>query len=604
MCGIAGILSGAGPVEGELVERMCRTMEHRGPDSRGLYADEEVALGVQRLAIIDLESGDQPIYNEDGSVVVVLNGEIYNFEELREELARAGHRFSTRSDTEVIVHLYEELGDACVDRLRGMFAFALWDRARRRLLLARDRVGKKPLFYSHRDGSLYFASEPRALLASGEVPADADYQAIDAFLHYMVVPCPWSGFAAIRKLPPAHTLTWRGGEPTIRRYWRLSYQDRYADAAEAEVCELIREALLEATRLRLRSDVPVGAMLSGGIDSSAVLAAMARQTTGPVRTFSIGFDVDEFDETASAREVARMYGTDHHEVMLDSEAAELLPRLVWHYGEPYADSSALATFALAELAGERVKVALNGDGGDENFAGYRRYLRFASSNGEERGIAPYQEYAGLRASAYFDETARAELYEPEFLRSLGARPWLSVMEEPYLASDAGPVLERLLDVDVQTYLPDDLLVKMDVATMAHSLEARSPLLDPAMMELAASLPLRMKLDGGTTKRIFKQAVREWLPGSILDRQKMGFRIPFGEWLRGSLRRLPGDVLLDPRTLERGMFREQRLREVVAEHLDGTRDHAYRIWTLLQLELWFRTYIDGETAEAPLTLSVA
>jgi asparagine synthase (glutamine-hydrolysing) len=602
VCGIAGILSSTGPVDAELVERMCRTMVHRGPDSRGLFAADGVALGVQRLAIIDLEGGNQPIYNEDGSVVVVLNGEIYNFQELREELTRAGHRFSTHSDTEVIVHLYEELGDGCVGRLRGMFAFALWDRSARRLLLARDRVGKKPLFYSHRDGRLWFASEPRALLASGEVPRDVDYEAIDTFLHYMVIPCPSTGFAAIRKLPPAHTLTWHDGSLSTRRYWKLSYRDRYLDATEAEVCELIREKLLEATRLRLRSDVPVGAMLSGGVDSSSVVAAMAQQSAGPLKTFSIGFDVGEFDETASARKVARMYGTDHHEAVLDATAAELLPRLVWHYGEPYADSSALATFALAELASRQVTVALNGDGGDENFAGYLRYLRYAAMDGE-KGTGPLEVYAGRRASAYFDEATRVELYEPEFLRSLRARPWLSILEKPYLASDAGPVVERLLDVDVQTYLPDDLLVKMDVATMAHSLEARSPLLDPAMMELAASLPLSMKLDGGTTKRIFKQALRDWLPEGILEREKMGFRIPFGDWLRGSLERLPGEVLLDPRALERGLFREDRLREIIREHLDGTRDHAYRIWTLLQLELWFRTYIDRKPAEA-LALSVA
>jgi asparagine synthase (glutamine-hydrolysing) len=603
VCGIAGIVSSADPVEPELVERMCRTMVHRGPDSRGLFADEGVALGVQRLAVIDLDGGNQPICSEDGSVVVVLNGEIYNFEELREELTRTGHAFATRSDTEVIVHLYEELGDACVERLRGMFAFALWDRAARRLLLARDRVGKKPLFYSFRGGRLWFASEPRALLASGEVPRDVDYQAIDAFLHYMVVPSPWSGFAAIRKLPPAHTLTWRDGSLSMRRYWRLSYRDSYQDASEAELCELIRETLLEATRLRLRSDVPVGAMLSGGIDSSSVVAAMAQQSAGRVKTFSIGFDVDEFDETASAREVARMYDTEHHEAVLRPEAAEVLPRLVWHYGQPYADSSALATFALAELAGRHVTVALNGDGGDENFAGYRRYQHFAALDDAQSGPAPYEQYARLRAGRYFDQAARADLYDPEFLRSVDGR-WISSLEEPYLASDAGPVLERLIDVDVQTYLPDDLLVKMDVATMAHSLEARSPLLDPAMMELAAALPLRMKLDGGTTKRIFRQAVREWLPEGTMQREKMGFRIPFGDWLRRSLRRLPGDVLLDPRSLERGLFREERVRQIVTDHLDGTHDHAYRIWTLLQLELWFRTYIDGGPAEAPLTLSVA
>jgi asparagine synthase (glutamine-hydrolysing) len=583
---------------------MCGTMEHRGPDSRGLFADEGVALGVQRLAIIDLESGDQPIYNEDGSVVVVLNGEIYNFHELREELGRADHSFRTHSDTEVLVHLYEELGDACVDRLRGMFAFALWDRSKRRLLLARDRVGKKPLFYSHRDGHLWFASEPRALLASGEVPRDVDFQAIDAFLHYMVVPGPRSGFAAIRKLPPAHVLTWHDGSLSIRRYWKLSYRDGHGDVSDPEACELIRDAVLEATRLRLRSDVPVGAMLSGGVDSSSVVAAMARQTSGPVKTFSVGFDVEAFDETESAREVARLYGTDHHEARLDCRAAELLPRLVWHYGEPFADSSALATFFLAELAARHVTVALNGDGGDESFAGYRRYARFASMDGTHPALGPCAEYAGRRATAYFGEAARAELYEPEFLHLVGAGNWLSVLADPYLASDAEHVLERLLDVDVQTYLPDDLLVKMDVATMAHSLEARSPLLDTAIMELAASLPASMKLEVETTKRIYKQAMRGWLPEGILTREKMGFRIPFGDWLRRGLQELPSDLLLDPRTLERGIFRAERLRTIISEHLDGTYDHAQRIWTLLQLELWFRTYIDGAPAEAPLALSVA
>jgi asparagine synthase (glutamine-hydrolysing) len=579
-------------------------MEHRGPDSAGLFADDGVAIGVQRLAVIDLESGDQPIYNEDGSVVVVLNGEIYNFAQLREELVRAGHRFRTQSDTEVVVHLYEEMGRECVERLRGMFAFALWDRRTRRLLLARDRVGKKPLFYSVRDGRLWFASEPRAILASGQVPRDVDYHAIDEFLHYQCVPCPRSAFAAIRKLPPACTLTWSEGAVSTRRYWKLSYRDRDLGATEAEVCEQIRQALLEATRLRMKSDVPVGALLSGGVDSSSVVAAMARLSSDPVKTFSIGFDVDEFDETTSAREVARLYGAEHHEAILDSTAMEMLPRLVWHYGEPFADSSALATFALARLARRHVTVALNGDGGDENFAGYPRYPRFvARRNGRKPELAPYEEYAARRAHSYFDASARAELYEPEFVDSLGTRPWLSVLREPYLASDADHEVERLLDVDVQTYLPDDLLVKMDIATMAHSLEARSPLLDPAMMELAAALPIRVKLDGGTTKRIFKEAVRDWLPDGIVDRSKMGFRIPVNDWLR-RLPKLQEDVLLDPRALGRGLFREDRLRAMVWEHQEGFRDHGHRIWTLLQLELWFRTYIDGAAAEAPLALSVA
>jgi asparagine synthase (glutamine-hydrolysing) len=601
MCGIAGTLTTEGPAEPELVQRMCRAMVHRGPDSRGLYAGDGVALGVQRLAVIDLAGGDQPIYNEDGSVVVVVNGEVYNYRELSDELRRAGHRLRSAADGEVIVHLYEELGEACVDRLRGMFAFALWDRRERRLLLARDRVGKKPLFYAWRNGRLWFASEPRAILATGEVPRDVDYQAIDLFLHYQCVPAPRSAFAAIRKLPPGHTLVWRDGRIDLRRYWKLSYRDRPLEGGEPEACERIREAVLEATRLRLRSDVPVGVLLSGGVDSSAVVAAMARLSPGPVKTFSIGFDVDGFDETHAAAEVARHCEAEHYTATLDHRALEMLPRLVWHYGEPFADSSALATFALAELARRHVTVALNGDGGDESFAGYRRYLRYRSSpNGEPD---PLDVYATRRAVAYFNEPERRALYEPDFLDSLDAPDWRAVVAGPYHASDADDVIERLLDVDVQTYLPDDLLVKMDVATMAHSLEARSPLLDPPLMELAAGLPIRAKLNGGTTKHIFKQAMRAWLPEGIVDRAKMGFRIPIGHWLRRHAPELAGDVLLDPRSLERGLFRPERLRQLVREQGDGLGDQAYRLWTLMQLELWFRTYVD-RAPRAPLDLAIA
>ena len=605
MCGIAGALAADGPIGAGLADRMCRTMEHRGPDSRGVFVDDGVQLGAQRLAVVDLETGDQPVFNEDRSVVVVLNGEIYNYRELREELSHRGHRFSTRGDTEVVAHLYEELGEACVERLRGMFAFALWDRRARRLLLARDRVGKKPLFYAQRGRCLWFASEPRAILATGEVPRDVDYHAIDAYLHYQAVPGPRSAFAALRKLPPAHTLTWAGGEVATRRYWKLSYRDRDLGADDEEVCERIREAVLEATRLRLRSDVPVGALLSGGVDSSAVVAAMAQLSDGPVKTFSIGFDVDEFDESASARSVAEAWGTDHHELVLDGSAMEVLPKLVWHYGEPFADSSALATFHLAELASRHVTVALNGDGGDESFAGYARYLRFASPDGDrDHRVPPHEDYAHRRARSYFDDARRADLYEPAFLEALGERDWLGVVEEPYLASDAEDVVERLLDVDVQTYLPDDLLVKMDIATMSHALEARSPLLDQSVMELAAGLSIRTKLNGGTTKHIFKKAVRDWLPEHVVQRPKMGFRIPIDAWLGNGLRQLPEDVLLDPVTLGRGLFREEALRAIVSESRAGAGEHGYRIWTLLQLELWFRTYVDRTPSEAPLALSVA
>src|SRR4051795_3444253 len=352
---------------------MCSLIEHRGPDSRGIFSEPGVALGIQRLAIIDLQTGDQPIYNEDRSVVVVQNGEIYNYRELRARLKARGHRFETETDTEVIVHLYEDIGEDFVNELRGMFAIALWDRRRERLVLARDRVGKKPLFYAEQGGTLWFGSEPRTIVEDPEVSREVDFDAIDSFLMYQYVPHPKSAFKALRKLPPAHTLTWEDGRIETRRYWKLSYRTKL-DATGAELQEMIRERLLEATRLRLRSDVPLGALLSGGVDSSAVVAAMAKQAPGRVKTFSIGFDVRSFDETEYAREVAALYDTDHHEFRVEPDALEVLPQLVWHYGEPFADHSAIPTFYLAELTRRHVTVALNGDGGDESFAGYNRYV--------------------------------------------------------------------------------------------------------------------------------------------------------------------------------------------------------------------------------------
>jgi asparagine synthase (glutamine-hydrolysing) len=600
MCGIAGKLDQSQAVDPLLIERMCTLVEHRGPDSRGTFVDAGVGLGVQRLAVIDLEHGDQPIWNEDGSVVAVLNGEIYNYRELRADLRRRGHRFATESDTEVIVHLYEDHGDACVEHLRGMFAFALWDRRRRRLLAARDRIGKKPLFYAQIGGRLWFASEPRAILEDPAVPRDMDPAAIDSFLHYMYVHSPRSAFAALRKLPPAHLMTWEDGRLATRRYWKLSYEPALRGATDVELHELIRDRLLEATRLRMRSDVPVGALLSGGVDSSAVVAAMARVSGERVRTFSIGFDHAGWDETAHAREVARLYDTEHHELLLDPSALELLPRLVWHYGEPFADSSAIACFHLAELARRHVTVALAGDGGDESFAGYDRYLEVAAER--DGGALPL--YSQLLAWDYFAEADRAELYEPEFMEAAGGASVLPVIGEPYAASDAPDLVGRILDVDTQTYLPSDLLVKMDVASMANSLEVRSPLLDHVLMETAAAIPTERKLDGTVKKRIFKDALRGWLPDALLDRPKMGFAVPLVHWFRGPLRELPRSVLLDPRALERGMFREATVRRILDDHAAGHADHAQRIWTLMQLELWLRTYVDSAPARTPIALSAA
>jgi asparagine synthase (glutamine-hydrolysing) len=637
MCGIAGKVTTRGPIDPALLTRMCEVIEHRGPDSRGAYLDEGVGLGIQRLAIIDLDTGDQPIFNEDRSVVVVQNGEIYNYRELREELVQRGHHFSTHSDTEVIVHLYEEHGDDFVTHLRGMFAIALWDTRRRRLLLARDRVGKKPLFYSARNGTLWFGSEAKSILQDPAVPRDVDRDAIDSFLHYQYVPHPLSAFEALRKLPPAHTLAWEDGRTEVRRYWKLSYSPDDEYLAPEEMHERIREELLEATRLRLRSDVPLGAFLSGGVDSSAIVAAMTHFSSGRVKTFSIGFDVEEFDETAYAREVAELFDTEHHEFRVEPHAMEILPKLIWHYGEPFADQSAIPSFYLSELTRRHVTVALNGDGGDEDFAGYPRFIaqtiaeRFdwmpqtlASAGARAMdAIGPGSKPRSFRSRlrrlshaismtpdqryamwiAYFTELERRDLYTPEFLASLGEeRTAPTVIRAPYEASDATEFVDKLLDVDVNTYLPGDLLVKMDIATMAHSLEVRSPLLDHRFMEMAARLPASAKLSGQTTKKVFKDALRPWLPDHILDRQKMGFGVPIGDWFRGALRDLPGDVLLDPRSLERGYFEESSVRGIIDRHLAGEEDTSNKIWALLQLELWLRTYVDTETP-SPVAVSL-
>jgi asparagine synthase (glutamine-hydrolysing) len=604
---------------------MSAVLRHRGPDSAGAHVGKGVGLAIQRLAVIDLKTGDQPIFNEDRSVTVVLNGEIYNYRELREDLRRSGHAFATESDTEVIAHLYEDHGLACVRRLRGMFAFALWDARRERLVLARDRIGKKPLFYSMAGGSIWFGSEIKAILQDPDVARNVNFDAIDSFLHYQYVPAPATAFAGIQRLPPAHVLSWHHGEATIDRYWKLSYEGGPRPGDLASQAEGLRDELLEATRLRLRSDVPLGAFLSGGLDSSAVVAAMARVATGTINTFSIGFDVAGYDERGYAREVAQWYATDHNELRVDPNVVDLLPKLVWHYGEPFADHSALPTFQLCELARQRMTVALTGDGGDENFAGYRRYVAVAlterlarlprsllgrvtellgaiiSVGGRRERVVnaqrllaaaqqpPIRRYADW--VAFFDDAERRSLYAPE-LRDAAGSQWLSTLEDPFAASDATTVVERLLDVDVNSYLPDDLLVKMDVASMAYGLEVRSPMLDHRLMEFAARLPLQSKLGVLQSKRVLREAVRDWLPPSVLRRGKRGFSVPLSDWLRGELRDLPAEVLLDPGSLSRGYFEEQSIRRLISEHRARRADHANKLWALIQFELWHQMWIDA------------
>jgi asparagine synthase (glutamine-hydrolysing) len=634
MCGIAGQvrLDGA-PVDPRLIERMCAAIEHRGPDSRGIHAVDGVGLGIQRLRVIDLETGDQPIYNEDRSVVVVLNGEIYNFEDLRERLLRAGHRFSTRGDTEVIAHLYEQEGPACVRSLHGMFAFALWDTRRRRLLLARDRVGKKPLFYSLRRGALSFGSELSALTEDPELPRDVDHQALDAYLAFRWVPGPFTAFRAVRKLPAASTLVLDDGRAEIASYWRLDYSQKH-DGTPDELFEELRGQIRRAVARRLIADVPVGAFLSGGIDSSAVVAAMAETSSQPVRTFSVGFTSDRYDELPQARLVSRRFATEHEEFVVEPRAIDLIPKLVRHYGEPFADSSAIPSFIVAEMARRHVTVALNGDGGDESFAGYTRYVSNLAAERLGALPRPLRRAAHMlggtvppsgridawrsrlrrfsrtitldpaeRYTAYMTHLnglSRHRLYSQDYERVIGNSVVPEILGLPWSDSTATCTIDRMLDVDVRTYLCDDLLVKMDIATMAHSLEGRSPFLDAELMQFAASMPADLKLRGTNKKVGLRAALRGWVPDEILAARKQGFRVPMADWLRGELREFSHEVLLDSSTLGRGYFREEYVRELLDRHGEGVADRSAGIWTLLMFEMWHREFVDRPAPPAART----
>jgi asparagine synthase (glutamine-hydrolysing) len=620
VCGIAGKVSARGDVPAALVEGMCERETHRGPDSRGIHSSNGVALGIQRLRVIDLETGDQPIYNEDRSVAVVLNGEIYNFPELRTKLESRGHSFYTRSDTEVIAHLYEEHGPELVKELNGMFAFAVWDERRRRLLLARDRVGKKPLFYAQGDGWLSFASELRALMADPEIGREIDPSSIDCYLAYGYIPAPWSIWRDVRKLPPAHTLVWEGGEVKTERYWQLDYSHKRAgDRRELE--DELRERLGAAVRRRLLSDVPLGAFLSGGIDSSIVVSEMAAASSQPVKTYSIGFAEEEYNELPRAREIAERFATDHHEFMVEPDAMELVPKLVAHYGEPYADSSAIPSFYLAELTRQHVTVALNGDGGDESFAGYLRHAANSLTGQLDRVPRPLRSVVAAvgrtlpqrpgsrtplsrarrllvsvdadsieryrRHISVFNDAERLHLLDADFRASLDESRVPAVISDPWQTASGRSTLDRLLEVDVETYLPGDLLVKVDIATMAHSLEARSPFLDPEVMEFAASLPTGEKASLGRKKRLLRRAYRGRIPDSILDGPKRGFGVPLGSWFRGDLQGYARELLLDRTTLGREYLNESAVRSILDAHSAGQGDRSAQIWALIMLESWQR-----------------
>jgi asparagine synthase (glutamine-hydrolysing) len=622
MCGIAGFASVDGrPADAALLRRMTDVIAHRGPDGEGFRVDGGIGLGHRRLAIIDLATGDQPMANDDGTIWITYNGEIYNFRELRAELEARGHRFRTTSDTEVIVRAYETFGVEFLQRLRGMFAFGLWDGQRRQLLLARDRVGIKPLVYSWDGRRLVFGSEIKALLEDPSVPRELDWEAFRDYLALAYVPSPRTIFGSIRKVPPGGCLllSLDGGAPRIERYWDLRFAPDHS-VSEDEWLERLPHVLGETVARHMVADVPVGAFLSGGVDSSTVVAFMARASSTPIRTFSIGFDEADFDELAYARQVARRYGTAHSEYVVKPDALEVLPRLAWQLDEPFADSSVIPTYYVSKMTREQVTVALSGDGGDEGFAGYRRYARAEAMHRRlDRfpGIAarPLFRLAsrllprGLRGRGYLDLLGRdpVERYlglmsrqDSEGLRRLltpdaRARVVPEVSAEPLrrLIREGAPpdYVSTLQYLDVRTYLPDDILTKVDRASMLVSLEARVPLLDHVLMEFVATMPSGLKLRNGTGKAILKTLMAGELPAELLGRPKMGFGVPLGAWFRRDLADYARDVLLGQRTRERGLFDARVVGEVLDEHQRGGRDRSSQLWTLMTFEEWARRWVD-------------
>jgi asparagine synthase (glutamine-hydrolysing) len=619
MCGICGLVAGEreGPPDREAVARMSGRLVHRGPDDEGLFCEGPVALAARRLSIIDLAHGHQPIENEDGSAVVVQNGEIYNHRELRRELEGRGHRFATDCDTEVIVHAYEQWGDAFLERLRGMFGIALWDKRRRRLLLARDRFGIKPLYYRHVGGELSFASELKAMHEQPGFSREIDPDAVAAYLAFNSIPAPLTIFKEARKLPPGHLLTWEGGAVELRRFARPGPVpvDETRRGPEADLAAELREVLDDSIRAHLVADVPVGVLLSGGVDSGGIAALASRHVSEPLRTFSIGFEEEGFDELSRARLVAERYGTDHHELVLRPDAVELLPKLVEAFDEPFGDSSALPTYLVSELAVGEVKVALSGEGGDELFGGYYTYVadllarrvgRFAAlarplaealPSRTDRVGFDYKAKRFARAAALpplerhhgwkeiFSPQARAELAGEE---SSGWDP-LDLYRERFAETEGADPLARMQDVDLGIYLVDDLLVKTDRLSMAHSLELRVPFLDSEVAEFAFSLPRSMKVRGFAKKRLLRSALEPLLPREIVHGRKQGFSIPIAGWLRGPLQPFAREVLAPSAIARQGLLDPAAVNPLLDRHCAGREDLSRQIWGLMALTLWFDRY---------------
>lgn len=641
MCGIAGF-SYAGPENtwpprsqaarraDDTLGQMCAVIRHRGPDDEGHYVGDGVGLGMRRLSIIDVATGQQPIHNEDSTVWVVFNGEIYNYASLRAQLESRGHRFYTRSDTETIVHAYEEWGEGGFARLRGMFGIAVWDSRSRALVLARDRVGIKPVFYAQHGDALYFGSEIKAILAGIRTTPPVDLEALDHYLSYLYTPRDGSIFEGLHKLPPGHTLKWQNGRVSIRRYWEIPAEER-APASEGELAEQLRAVLRDAVRSHLMSEVPLGAFLSGGIDSSLVVALMAEASDRPVKTFSIGFDEPEWNELEAARAVATHFGTEHHEFVVRPDALGIAERLVHHFDEPFGDASAVPTWYVSAMARQHVTVVLSGDGGDELFGGYDRYIphpvvasfdRLAFPGaGRIAGLIAGRLPHGARgrrflqhvsqpavqryvdAVSFFSPDDRDALLMPEVRASNRLAP-----EERLTAHFAGtahlPLASRQMRADLASYLPDDILTKVDRMSMAHSIESRVPLLDHRLVEHALRLPPDLKIRDGIRKYLLKAVAGRLLPADILNRPKRGFAVPLSVWCRGGLREAFTDVLQSSRHRQRGFFQAREVDRLLAEHLSGRRNHELRLWQLFMFELWQRQYLDEAPRPASMTLPLA
>jgi asparagine synthase (glutamine-hydrolysing) len=595
---------------------MCDAMSHRGPDDAGYYVADRVALGMRRLSIIDVDGGHQPVHNEDRSVWVVFNGEIYNFKQLRRSLERQGHCFYTDTDTEVIVHLYEEYGDSCVEKMRGMFAFAVWDERQKKLLLARDRLGVKPLFYSVNGERLAFGSELKVLLQLPDIERRLNWGALSSLFSSMCTPTAESIVDGVHKLPPGHILTASPQKGVrIREYWDVEFEPDYTKSEDFFV-ERLRDLLDESVRLRMISDVPLGAFLSGGVDSSSVVATMAKLSSRPVKTFSIGFFDPDYNELDYARTVAKQFGTEHHELVLEPNVLDVIDDIAWYLDEPFGDSSAIPTYMVSKLAAESVTVVLSGDGGDELFAGYDRYLVERAERRYSMIPSPMRKVAGLAgrmmregmkgrrflrhlaldgadryidANMLFRDYDKGALFQPDAYREIQNHD-MRVSWRPFLQNADRHWLSSLQYFDIKSYLPNDILTKVDRMSMAHSIEAREPLLDHKLVEFAATIPPEMKMKGITTKYIFKRAMEGILPKEILYRPKRGFAVPLSKWFRGQLGPFVRDLLLSQKSIERGIFRKSYIERLI-ELNDRGRSMDLPLWTLITFELWCRRFID-------------